>query len=368
MEALVIIIVSAAGMLGAMAVFAPLAPRIGLLDHPDEVRKLHDGAIPLIGGPALLLVLLAAIALFADAFASAGVLAGVAALTVLIGSVDDCLDLSPSGRLLFMLGLAGLVTLFGGVSITHLGDLAGTGSDLPLGWLGPWITVGAIAAAMNAFNMLDGTDGQASGLALVAAAAIAGSALLAGAALPPIALVLLGALPVFLVFNHMPAGAALPKSFLGDSGALLLGLLTGWLLISSAQAPAGWLDPVTVLWFAAVPLFDTLFVMSYRMLHRRSPLSPDRNHVHHLLQDYGFSRLATLVMVLSSAAVFAAAGLALQQLSAPEVLSFLTLFGLFLGYLSAALYLHRRRPFTDTGSMKAIEVDTENAKAASSST
>ena len=269
-----------------MAIFAPLAPRIGLLDHPDFVRKLHDGAIPLIGGPALLLVLLAAIALFPGAFgASAAVLAGVAALTVLIGAVDDRLDISPGGRLLLMLGLAAVVAVFGGVSITHLGDLAGTGSDLPLGWLGPWITVGAIAAAMNAFNMLDGTDGQASGLALVAAAAIAGSALLAGAPLPTIALVLLGALPVFLIFNHMPVGGALPKSFLGDSGALLLGLLTGWLLIASAQAPAGWLDPVTVLWFAAVPLFDTLFVMSYRMLHRRSPLSPDRNHVHHLLQD-----------------------------------------------------------------------------------
>ena len=73
-------------------------------------------------------------------------------------------------------------------------------------------------------------------------------------------------------------------------------------------------------------------------------------------------------MVLASAVAFAAAGLILQRLDAPEVLSFVTLFSLFLGYLCAALYLHRRRPFTDTGSMKVVERDSEDGRAVSSST
>lgn len=338
------IVVAGIVMLAAMTVCARVAPRVGLLDSPDGVRKLHDGQIPLTGGPALLLVLSVIIATSGSiAVAEHQVLLGIALITVLVGMLDDRFELSASGRLLVQLALAAGVVFAGGVSVTHLGDLAGTGSQLPLAWLAPWITIGALAAAMNAFNMLDGIDGQASGLALVGAGAIAVAAGLAGTPIPLIAIVLLGALPVFLVFNFGAPGGLLPKSFLGDSGALLLGLLVGWLLVSTAQQPDGWLRPVTVLWFAAVPLFDTLFVMSYRMMKRRSPLTPDRNHIHHLLTDFGLSKQLVLVTVLGVAAALAATGLALEAMQVPEVLAFLGLFALFLTHLRIAFGLQRLR-------------------------
>lgn len=345
MAPFVIILLSAGAMFAAMGLLAPLAHRVGLVDTPDAVRKLHSGSIPLIGGPALLIALLVPAITF-DLFAThtALVLMGICTVTVLLGALDDRFELSAGSRLLVQLMLAGISVFMGGVAITHLGDLAGTGSELPLGWLSPWITIAAMAAAMNAFNMLDGTDGQTAGISLIAVVAFALGALLTGSPIPLAALALIGALPVFLAFNLAAPDGRLPKSFLGDSGAMLLGLLVGWLAVSSAQSPHGWLRPVTVLWLCAIPLFDTLFVMSYRMLHGRSPLSPDRNHVHHLLHDLGLSRHAALAVVLSTAAAFSAAGLILEVMKTPELVAFLVLFGCFLAYMGGALHLHRRRP------------------------
>jgi UDP-GlcNAc:undecaprenyl-phosphate GlcNAc-1-phosphate transferase len=347
MGSLFIVASSAVAMAVAMLVLAPTARRIGLVDAPDGIRKLHKGEIPLTGGPALLIVLVAILAT-QDARAQ-GALLAFCALTVLIGTADDRFGLSALGRLFLQTVLAIGVVLTTGLTITHLGDLGGSGAFWELGVAGPWITVGALVAAMNAFNMLDGTDGQASGLALVSIGGLATTAAITGVTPPMVVLALLGALPVFLVFNLSPRKGRLPKSFLGDSGALLLGLLVGWQLVAAAQLPGAWLEPVTVLWLAALPLFDTLFVMGYRLSHGRSPFAADRNHAHHLLRDHGFSRHGTLVTVLALAVAFAVVGVLLQWLATPEVFRFVALIVLFLGYGSGALLLHRQRPSGSSG-------------------
>jgi UDP-GlcNAc:undecaprenyl-phosphate GlcNAc-1-phosphate transferase len=340
---LITLALSALAMLVAMLALVPAATRMDLVDVADGVRKHHDGAIPLVGGPALVAVLLLAWAAHSgDGFA--GVLAAVSIVTVLVGAIDDRLDLSATLRLLVQLVLSAIVVLSGGVAITHLGDLAGNAVQLHLGWLSPWISIAALAAAMNAFNMLDGIDGQAAGLAWIAALGVGVAAILAGSTPPVVAIVLAGALPAFLFINLKQPGGRLPKCFLGDSGALLLGLHVGVLLIGSAREPDGWAAPVTVLWFAALPLFDTLFVMGYRMLHGRSPLSADRNHLHHLLLDHGATSRGALALVMLAAAGLAATGLVFERTDVPEMTSFLVLFGLFLSYVSVALLFHKRRP------------------------
>lgn len=328
----------------AMFVLARLAGAVGLVDHPDQVRKLHDGVIPLVGGPAILIALIVVLLIATGGQLHPWIpLACIAAAATLIGAFDDIHDLHAGGRLLGQLLLAGVAVTVGGVSITHFGDLIGTGSQLPLQILGPWIALGALAAAMNAYNMLDGTDGQCATLALIPVLAMIGTALASGHAPPVVLYALAGALPVYLLFNLAPLDGLLPKCFLGDSGATLLGLLVGWMLITAAQSPEGWLRPVTVLWLAAVPLFDTLFVMTYRVLHGRSPLSADRNHIHYLLADHGFSRLGVLACVSTLAAIMAAIGLLLQYVEWPEALSFGLIFLLFIAYLPTAIYLHRSR-------------------------
>lgn len=328
----------------AMLLLARIAPGIGLIDHPDQVRKLHEGTIPLVGGPAILVAIIATILLdTGGALEPWTVLSCVVIAATFIGMLDDKHDLHAGGRLLGQLLLASVAVFAGGVSISHFGDLIGSGSALSLGVLGPWIALGALAAAMNAYNMLDGTDGQCAALAWIPVLALIGTALAAGQTPPVVLYALAGALPVYLIFNLAPLGGRIPKCFLGDSGATLLGLLVGWMLIDAAQAPSGWLYPVTVLWLAAVPLFDTLFVMTYRVLHGRSPLSADRNHIHYLLADHGFSRLGVLACVSGISIAMAATGLVLQYFSLPEYLSFGLLFLLFIAYLPTAIHLHRSR-------------------------
>lgn len=346
MQYIELAMVSAAIMGIAMVCWAGVARPLKLLDAPDGVRKHHDGLIPLVGGPAILTVLTMVCLLLPSGVFDWRFLA-IAATTVLLGAIDDRHDLSATLRLGMQLILAALVVFTMGVVLTDLGDLAGKGIAFELEWAGPWITVAALAAAMNAFNMLDGTDGQASGIALVALAGLIAASALAGQAPSPATVAVAACLPVFLFFNLTGNGGAIPKCFLGDSGALLLGLFVGCALIDSAQGDTAIINPVTVLWLAALPLFDTFFVMSYRIVQKRSPLSADRNHIHHLLVDHGLTGRQGLFAVLGASALMAAIGVALDFGGVPDAWSFAAVLTLFLGYVAAALSLHRIRPETE---------------------
>ncbi len=343
MQSFEIATVSAVIMAIAMVLWASLARPLRLLDAPDGVRKHHEGLVPLAGGPALFTVLLIISATLPVVPLDWRFLL-TAAAAVTLGALDDRFDLSATLRLGVQLIIGALVVTTTGSVLTNLGDLAGTGVAFDLGVSGPWITIAALAAAMNAFNMLDGTDGQAAGVGMVALGGLIAAAALAGQAPAPAVVAIAAALPVFLVFNLAGNGGALPKCFLGDSGALLLGLFVGCALIDSAMAEAAIIRPVTVLWFAALPLFDTFFVMGYRALHGRSPLSADRNHVHHLLVDHGLTKHQGLAAVLAAASLLAAIGLALDLGGLPDAWSFFGVLTLFCCYVGAALSLHRRRP------------------------
>ena len=346
MQSFEIAIVSAVIMAIAMFAWAAVARPLGLLDAPDGIRKHHVGLVPLAGGPALFTVLMCfGATLPTVAFGWEFLL--IAAATVVMGALDDRFDLSATLRLGLQLIIGALVVTTTGTVLTDFGDLADTGVPFDLGFAGPWITVAALAAAMNAFNMLDGTDGQTASIALMALAGLIAAALLAGQAPTPVVVAVAAAIPVFLVFNLGGNGGALPKCFLGDSGALLLGLFVGCALIDGAMNQTATIKPVTVLWFAALPLFDTFFVMGYRVVHGRSPLSADRNHVHHLLVDHGLTQRQGLAAVLAMAALLTAIGLALDFGGIPDAWSFLGVFTLFIGYVAAAVSLHRHRPETE---------------------
>jgi UDP-N-acetylmuramyl pentapeptide phosphotransferase/UDP-N-acetylglucosamine-1-phosphate transferase len=112
---------------------------------------------------------------------------------------------------------------------------------------------------------------------------------------------LAGSLAAFLIFNFQPA-----KIFMGDTGSLLIGLITAILVIkfinvASSPLVSLHLDASPAIGFAIllIPLLDTLRVFSIRIIHRRSPFSPDRNHVHHLLLDRGFSHQKVTITLVS---------------------------------------------------------------------
>lgn len=346
MQSFELAMVSATIMAIAMVCWASVARPLRLLDAPDGIRKHHDGLVPLAGGPAILTVLAMVCVLFPQgAFDWRFLL--IAGATVVLGALDDRHDLSATLRLGMQLILGAAVVAATGIVLDDLGNLAGTGIAFELDWTGPWITVAALAAAMNAFNMLDGTDGQASSIALVALAGLIAASVLSGQVPSPAIVAVAACLPVFLLFNLTGNGGAIPKCFLGDSGALFLGLFVGCALIAEAQGEAAVIRPITVLWLAALPLFDTFFVMSYRMVQRRSPLSADRNHVHHLLVDHGLTKRQGLLAVLLASTLTASVGLALDFGGVPDAWSLAAILVLFLGYVAAALSLHRLRPETE---------------------
>ena len=324
-----------------LAVLLRLAPRTGLMDHPGERRRIHREAVPRVGGLAIFAGLLASLAVGPHLTAAAGYALAGAALLVVVGALDDRYQLGPRVRLLAQLGAGLLLTLGGGVVIPSVGDLLGTG---PLG-LGAWavpFTLVAVVGLINALNMIDGIDGLAAGVTVIAVGGL--WVYLPAGPLPGLLLATLAALVPYLLCN-LELCPRRWKVFLGDAGSMLLGYLIVWGLIEASRAPNG-LAPVTALWLVALPLMDTLGVMGRRLLSGRHPFSPDRGHLHHRLARLFNSPRRALLLMLALALLLAGIGVAGQALAVPEVLMFalaLVVFGGYLGISQRWPVWHRRR-------------------------
>ncbi|HPB75200.1 MAG TPA: undecaprenyl/decaprenyl-phosphate alpha-N-acetylglucosaminyl 1-phosphate transferase [Chromatiaceae bacterium] len=308
----------------------PLAGRLGLIDHPGERRRVHREPVPKIGGLAIFVALLVSSLPFADLpLAQRYGLAG-AALLVLVGAWDDRRPLKPRTRLVAQALAALLLTLGGGVTLTSLGDLFGHGPVL-LGPLAIPFTVFAVVGIINAFNLVDGIDGLAAGLLLIALWPL----LVLAPSWGPMQILLataVAALIPFLLCNLRWLPFARCRVFLGDAGSLLLGYLVAWALIDATRSPAG-LQPVTALWLVALPLADTLAVMGQRLVTGRSPFAADRRHLHHLLLRMFPGQRRVLVMVLALAGLLAALGLTGEYLGLAEAVRFAAALGVFGLYL-----------------------------------
>jgi len=312
----------------------PLARRLGLVDRPDE-RKRHRGRVPLIGGLCFFLGTIAGLLYlgYIDRFV-AGLLVPCA-LIVMTGAVDDLHSLSVRSRLVIQTCAAGLVIAATGVYLDDTGQVFGN-AGLHLGLAGIPITIVAVIGLINAFNMLDGIDGLAASLAMVSIGAIM---LFSGAGLPTLGVMLLlqvlfaSLVPYLFVNLGWPDGR---KVFMGDAGSTLIGFLLGWSLVYLSDKGVQRLQPVDALWCVALPVMDTLAVMFRRMRKRLSPFKPDRQHLHHLLQDTGCSARTTLAAIVSAGGVLALTGYALRD--APEMLS-----GAVFVVLLVAYVLHFQR-------------------------
>jgi len=233
------------------------------------------------------------------------------------GAVDDLHNLSVRSRLVIQTCAAGLVIAATGVYLDDTGHVFGGG--LHLGLAGIPITIVAVIGLINAFNMLDGIDGLAASLAMVSIGAIM---LFSGAGLPTLGVMLLlqvlfaSLVPYLFVNLGWPDGR---KVFMGDAGSTLIGFLLGWSLIFLSHTGVQRLQPVDALWCVALPVMDTLAVMFRRMRKRLSPFKPDRQHLHHLLQDTGCSARTTLAAIVTAGGVLSLTGYALRD--APEILS-----------------------------------------------
>lgn len=322
-----------------IAIFSlrPLAPRVGLVDRPDE-RKRHRGRVPLIGGLCFFLGVVAGFSYLGGVDEFVVSLLATGAVILLTGLLDDMYDLSVGARLAVQSGAVALVIATTGVYIDGLGQFFGD-SELRLHALGIPLTVIAVVGLVNAFNMTDGIDGLAGGLAMVSILAILAFTLGTGwqaiSVLVMLQILLITLVPYLSVNLGWPDGR---KIFMGDAGSTLIGFLLAWSLIYLSQRGVARLAPVDVLWCIALPVMDTLAVMVRRMKQGRSPFKPDRQHLHHLVLEIGYSQRTALVLIIGAGTLLAMVGFMLRD--APDLLNlavFAGILGLYIAQLPKAL-------------------------------
>ena len=272
----------------------------GLFDIPDA-RKLHTKPIASLGGAGIfigfMLSLLLSIPL--QQAPEFQYFCAAAVLMFFLGLKDDILILSASKKFLGQLLAAAIVIHLAGIHIDSMHGFLGIYQlpaliSYPLSYM-------IIVVVVNAFNLIDGVDGLAGSLGILTTAVF--GAYFTMAQMPTYALLsfaLTGALSAFLVYNYHPA-----KIFMGDSGSLLLGLVNAILVIKfiTVADSVNGTFPITssvAIGFSIllVPLLDTLRVFSIRISRGRSPFSPDRNHIHHLLLDRGFNHSQVTLLCL----------------------------------------------------------------------
>lgn len=308
----------------------PAAKWMRLLDNPDH-RKLHSGAVPLIGGLSVFLGVFVAWMIWMPSAGPHGLFIICGAILVMVGAADDALDLPAKFRLGVQVFLGGVLTIGSGLSLTTFGDLFGLG-EIGLGLLGPLVTIAAVIGATNAFNMVDGIDGLAGNLSLVTLLSLAILFAVPAAFTHELALTLgiAGALVPYLMANlRIPPFRQ--RIFMGDAGSMFIGFAVVWLLVNATQPGQMAMRPVTALWIIAIPLIDMVAIMIRRARKGQSIMKPDREHLHHIFQRAGFTdRQALLVITLVSLA-FAGIGLVGEYFQVAEWL----MFGLFVGAFMA---------------------------------
>lgn len=299
----------------------PIAPVIGLLDHPGG-RKRHMGSVPVVGGIGLFIGSVGVLAWTGQWFPGAVHMMVAAGFVVGMGALDDRFHLSPYLRMGVQFGAAIAIVLGTGHTVVSLGNLLGFG-EIALGPADVAFTAIAAMALINAFNMLDGLDGIAAAVALVALGGLAGYFL---DVVDPVAFwvtsVLAGGAAGFLMFNAPVRWNRRHLCFLGDAGSTLLGLALVCVCLVAVQPGPRRLPPAVVLWMMPVPIIELFTSTIRRALRGQSPLQADRGHFHHRLLVAGFSVRAIFLMYVLTSAASAVVGLGLWRSGVSESVVF----------------------------------------------
>ena len=308
-----------APVLSAVLVLAliPPARRFGLVDHPGG-RKRHEHETPLVGGLAIFLAYVGVIALTENIPGGSLSLFGALLVAVAIGTVDDARDVTHRSKFVAQIAAALIIVSGTSVHITHFGDLMGLG-HIALGKWSVLVTVMAIVGTMNAVNMIDGLDGLAGSVVLPPVLLYAAVAMAHGNGQTAFELLALaGATAGFLFFNLRTPWRKRALVFMGDTGGLVLGLLLAWYSMLMAGAPGAPLSPITAVWMLGVPLVDMSSVMLLRMFQGKSPFHADRQHIHYVLLDAGYSVGQVVAIMTATSAAFGLVGLLLHLGGTPD--------------------------------------------------
>lgn len=286
----------------AIVLLRPFAHCVGLLDRPDG-RKCHVGDIPVVGGVAIFLGILAGAWFHDPVDAPQASIWLTSTVLVTLGVVDDRFGVPANVRLITHVAVAWFVVAHTGLTLGIAHGLGAPDAFVP--WLDTTLTVAAAVTTMNAFNLIDGSDGLAGGLVVLASGAMLLGIHAETAIVNHDLMLIVVATLVFLGAN---VGAMGPRIFLGDAGSITLGHMVFWTMLCAMRSSASTVPVDQALWCVALPLFDLTCVVIHRLRTRRSPLGADRSHIHHLLQSAGLKRGAVLLVVLGIGATLAVFG------------------------------------------------------------
>ncbi len=316
----------------------PIANAAGLVDVPN-VRSSHSKPTPLVGGLAIYIAVAsaysipAAMSLFpVNREVASFFVAGLVVASV--GVIDDYRPMPSSFRFLAQI-IASLIMIFGaGIVLTDLGGMMPSGEIIYLGWMSVPFTVFATLGVINALNMCDGLDGLSGTMALISLSGLLLAAVFGDETIAAYVLMLLAAAIIgFLIFNLRVPGRKQAAVFMGDAGSMFLGLALTWFAISLSQGADRVITPASALWFLMLPIFDTVVMIIRRVRHRRSPFSPDKEHIHHVFLLAGFSVNETVIIMAAAAMIGVGIGLLSLNMHAPEF----SVAGLFL--IAGLLYM-----------------------------
>lgn len=293
---------------GTVIITIPILIKVAYLknlyDKPDGDRKLHSSYIPTLGGISIFLAFFIGFSIsgMASQFAGYPYLSAALVLLFFTGLKDDLIGLSPLKKLGLEIIVGGLIILGSGVYIDSFYGVFGV-HDLafPVAFA---VTLFTMIVVINAYNLIDGVDGLAGGIGIIATAYFGFGFLMAGQAeMAVMAFILSAALGGFLVFNFKPASI-----FMGDTGSLIVGFLLSVLAIQFIQLneiPAfnevfGYASPILPIAILIVPLYDTIRVFIRRAKRKQSPFSPGKDHVHHELMRMGLGHTGTAITLYVS--------------------------------------------------------------------
>jgi len=328
------------------------------LFDPCTGRKIHKQVVPPLGGIAIFAGVVLSAIIATDGLSFDALKYIVAAVTILffIGLKDDLMDISARKKFIVQIIAAVILVTLGNIRLTNFHGILGIYEvNYPVSvFISVLLTVGLI----NAYNLIDGIDGLASGITIMAASVFGILFYLSNQ--PQYAVLsfsLVGSLCGFFIFNVF---GKKNKMFMGDTGSLIIGLLVSVLLIRfceiliSNKVMGSTISPAVLLSLVIVPLIDMLRVMSIRISNGRSPFSADNSHIHHRLLLL-FPKHLTVTLIIIGAnivIVFLAIMLNTTALNINIQIALIIFLALFLSYVPCIILKRNKEKVSKYKSLK----------------
>lgn len=331
-----------------------------LVDEPSEARKQHGRSVPTIGGiiifaasvfayvlwyPADNMSYYGSLAMFSQSVIEFKFLIAASILIFFIGVKDDIIGVAPVKKLVGHIMVGFILVVMADIRITSMQGVFGI-HEIPY-WASTVLSVFTYIVLVNAFNLIDGSDGMAAGIGFISSTFLGVWFYLSYQYdLALLAFALAGSLGAFLIFNFSPA-----RIFMGDSGSLFIGALIFVMAVKCIETdmrtmPFALMDltpAVFAMSVMAYPLIDTIRVFAIRTFKGRSPFGADRNHIHHRLIDRNYSHAETAFFLYIASIIIPLISLLFNKVSPTITFLSMLLIGFAVLHLTFLLPTKKKR-------------------------